>query len=908
MLEIQLLGPPVVSVDRQPLEVDTRKAVALLAYLVVEGEVLRDSAAAMFWGESTEERARASLRRTLSSLRSGLGSDAVSADRLRLRLEPATTSDVQLFNSELAKPASHNHNPEDVCASCIPHLKRATGLYRGDFLAGFQVRDAVEFEDWTRTVTETFRLRAGGAFQRLGIGYASAGHYPQAIEAVTRWTELDPLHEPAHRMLMLLNAWAGDRPGAVASYRNFVGTVDRELGVSPLDETTELYEAILDDDLPPAPGLRRQPKSHPSSAAPKPAKMLDRVSELDRLLLSVDRRLGVGKLVVIDGAAWMGKTRLLEEFVQMSTATQTTVAVARSFQMERSLPYGVASQIIKALAPAIDRYRDEIPVWALQEASRIVPALWPEVPVPTVDVLGELRIFEAIEQILSVLGHSQPSIVVVEDLQWIDPASGELLLYLVNRLEQVPILLVVSYRTGERLEQNSRALVAAAGEHLTLEPLDASTLHPAMVRGHRLPELLNRTGGVPILVLEELKGNGSHDGMTRYMESSLAAVSDLSSQILDAASVLAGLSTTDLLQEVSGRSESELVEGVEELLRAGILREVAGSNTLDFTLESMRDVVYQSTTLIRRRHLHRRVAVTLSSSQRTRNDARLAGATAAHFAEAGDEGSAVHWYRVAAGLAREVYAYAEAQEFLERALALGDEDVAWVRLQLGEMSIARGDYQSGLSHLTIGASRAAGATLALIEHRFGQANRMLGRFELAETNYQNAAAEHPEPADLYSDWALLQHRIGNQSEASELAERAVSSALATGDAGLRARVYNISAVVEQDPAKAIQLLDLAIVGDDDQVSRLATLNNRAHILSELQKPDEAIVLLNEAISIAQETGHRHREAALLSHLADCYHRQGNTALAEKTQEAAVTLFADIDSGQWEPEVWLMTRW
>jgi tetratricopeptide (TPR) repeat protein len=413
---------------------------------------------------------------------------------------------------------------------------------------------------------------------------------------------------------------------------------------------------------------------------------------------------------------------------------------------------------------------------------------------------------------------------------------------------------------------------------------------------------------VPILVLEEITGSGSHEGVSRYMESSLAAISDLAGQILAAASVLAGISTTDLLQEVSGRSDTELVEGIEELLRAGILREVPGSNTLGFTMDSMREVVYQSTTLVRRRQLHRRVAVTLASSQRTRKDARLAGTAATHFRDAGDERSAAEWYRIAADLARAMYAHAEAQEFLENALALGDDDVAEIRLALGEMDIARGQYQNATAQLTLAASRADGATLALVEHRLGQTNRMLGRFVQAESNYRNAVTLHPEPADLFSDWALLEHRIGNQTEATKLARRAVSFAKKTDDSILRSRVYNISAIIEEDPTKSMGLIDLAIAEDDDQVSRMASLNNRAHILSSMGNSADAVGLLLDAVAIAQETGHRHREAALLSHLADNYHRQGDTALAEETQEKAVALFADIDSGQWEPEVWLMTRW
>jgi DNA-binding SARP family transcriptional activator len=118
-------------------------------------------------------------------------------------------------------------------------------------LEGFNVRDAYLFEDWARSLGEGLRLEIGEAFNRLGHALAGAGDYSGAIRSVKRWVELDPLHEPAHRLLMLLNSWAGDRPGAIEAYRSLIGILDRELGVPPLEETTELYEAILDEDLPP---------------------------------------------------------------------------------------------------------------------------------------------------------------------------------------------------------------------------------------------------------------------------------------------------------------------------------------------------------------------------------------------------------------------------------------------------------------------------------------------------------------------------------------------------------------------------------------------------------------------------------------------------------------------------------
>jgi hypothetical protein len=66
--------------------------------------------------------------------------------------------------------------------------------------------------------------------------------------------------------------------------------------------------------------------------------------------------------------------------------------------------------------------------------------------------------------------------------------------------------------------------------------------------------------------------------------------------------------------------------------------------------------------------------------------------------------------------------------------------------------------------------------------------------------------------------------------------------------------------------------------------------------------------VEEAIRIAQRTGHRHREAALWNHLADLHHRAGRENEARDALNRAVSLFADIDSGELEPELWLLTRW
>ena len=87
---------------------------------------------------------------------------------------------------------------------------------------------------------------------------AARGEYERALPHARRWLEVDPLHEPAHRELIRLYAWSGDRAAALEQYRHCVRTLSQELGVAPLEETAALYEQVNDGSL--APPRRRLPR------------------------------------------------------------------------------------------------------------------------------------------------------------------------------------------------------------------------------------------------------------------------------------------------------------------------------------------------------------------------------------------------------------------------------------------------------------------------------------------------------------------------------------------------------------------------------------------------------------------------------------------------------------------------
>src|ERR687897_2061318 len=254
---ILLLGTPRIEHNGVPVEVDTRKAIALAAYLAITKQNhTRDALAGLLWPEYNQSRARAALRRTLSSLGKARAEGWLRADRESVNLDHDTIwVDVTRFHDLLAGCKEHGHPESEVCPHCLLPLTEAVALYRDDFMAGFGLRDSVAFDDWQFFQSESLRKELAGALERLARGRGAVGEWEAAIAHARRWLAMDPLHEPAHRMLMALYAWSDQRAAALRQYRECVRVLDQELGVTPLEETTLLYRAIQENDLPPRPAF-----------------------------------------------------------------------------------------------------------------------------------------------------------------------------------------------------------------------------------------------------------------------------------------------------------------------------------------------------------------------------------------------------------------------------------------------------------------------------------------------------------------------------------------------------------------------------------------------------------------------------------------------------------------------------
>src|SRR5215218_5586189 len=269
-LRVALLGPPRVERDGAPIEVDTRKAIALLAYLAVAPERHgRDAVAGLLWPDYDTEHARGALRRTLSTLNKAVGPGWLAADRTTVGF--ARTSfflDVARFEELLAGCRTHGHPPEAACPACVEPLTEAARLHRGDFLAGFGLRDSTSFDDWQYFQAERLRRELAGTLERLAKALIGQHRWDDAVDAARRWLALDPLHEPAQRQLMRIYAWSGRRGAALRQFQACQRVLEEELGVEPLEETVAVHQAIQANRLPPPPPITPGPATMPAPGSP----------------------------------------------------------------------------------------------------------------------------------------------------------------------------------------------------------------------------------------------------------------------------------------------------------------------------------------------------------------------------------------------------------------------------------------------------------------------------------------------------------------------------------------------------------------------------------------------------------------------------------------------------------------
>ena len=466
-LQLSLFGVPIVKHGETTLTFSTRKALALLIYLTVEGgahprKILSES----FWPELDAEHGRTALRATLFELRKLLeyshssGEQAhLLAERDTLRLNQASSLllDLRLVEAVSKQIGRQGELPVgERGGALLAQLDQATRLVRGPFLEGFALRDSQFFDDWTRQQREYWHLRLHHLFDALSRLYERAGDAEQAIDTVKRWLSFDPLDEEGYRRLMRLRFSLGDRVGALRAYKTCREVLVHELELEPEPETVALATWIR-STVPVRSALIPFPQSSPeqSTIILLHSSFVGRSAEFRSLNGCFQRvRAGQSHLVLLQGETGIGKTRLATEFLGWAQAQGATVLMDKALPTGKQLPYQPFIAVLRHELEQEHASEDLVSdVW-LAELARLLPELrdrFPHLPVPTADeALVQSRLFEATARLLRTWATRRPLVILLDDMQWADTATRDLILYLAQSLADrpAPILLLLNLQMG----------------------------------------------------------------------------------------------------------------------------------------------------------------------------------------------------------------------------------------------------------------------------------------------------------------------------------------------------------------------------------------------------------------------------------------------------------------------------
>ncbi len=570
---------------------------------------------------------------------------------------------------------------------------------------------------------------------------------------------------------------------------------------------------------------------------------------------ALDRaRSGRGRIVFVAGEGGVGKTRLITTAAEHASSSGFTVAVGRGYPVETGVPYALFAD---ALIPVLRTMDPQALASATRGVSAELGRLFPALSQDSAAYRGDAargdpadakaRLFWSFSQLLARIGTRSPVLLVLENLQWADEASLELLHFVARQLSRERVLVLASYNSAQReshrtLGETERSLVAlGAADLVQVSPLTMAEVDELLQRTFNASPGVTRdfarrlhgwTRGNAFFVEETLKAlvaEGSlHEERGRWAgwerdtftlppsigDALAARLARLSPPALAVAELVAVLGTgvsLETLDAVSKVGRAELAAALGELRAERVLDERVDGDAAqyDVTHPLLRETLLAKLGIAGTRVLHERIAMALEDHYGATSD-RHADELAAHFARAASPmlaARAARYLAVAGRNALASHADREAVNYLSAALAEGkraasgrDENES--RTLTADLARARqriGDHEGALAlWLQLRDEvRAAGdmGRVAAVERRLGLLAYWNGRFAEAVTHLDAAidAANDAKDSDLGLRASLAKGvclvEMGRRSEAEAVLTSALETAEKTGSSQALARVH-----------------------------------------------------------------------------------------------------------------------
>jgi predicted ATPase/class 3 adenylate cyclase len=469
-----------------------------------------------------------------------------------------------------------------------------------------------------------------------------------------------------------------------------------------------------------------------SGEARKVLPLVDRVEELGRLKMALEKAVqGEGNLVFVAGEAGVGKTRIAEELSSAAKEKRLITLYGRCSRREGKIPYApwieqirefVRSSPAQLLFKVVGNYGAEV--------AKLVPEITASVgPVNSISTgsvdQDRLRFIDSISQLVVNISKESPLLLMIDDMNWSDASSLDLVLSAARQAGTHRILMVGIYRDVE-VEEDSDLFEflyevkrEKLGETLPLKgfgPEDTG-LMIGEILGQKSVDaefrdlVYTRTAGNPFFIEELVRSMVEQgvlfrtakgwdrkpiseieipSGVRTVIKQRLSNLDEESLNVLSVASVTSSESkefSFALLKAVTGMDENKLVDDMDRILKTRLIRETkmaGGRPGFAFTDTRIRDAIYDEMTLLRRGRYHVKTAQAVEEIYKDRLE-DVYGVLVYHYLKGNDQAKAFEYALKAAERSSQVYAHAEAVKYVKVAMeALEDSPVKEARSRVLE--------------------------------------------------------------------------------------------------------------------------------------------------------------------------------------------------------------------------------
>lgn len=661
----------------------------LLFYLASQPEpVSRAQLMLLFWPDATEQVGRQRLREALSKLRSQLDNPRywiVDNDSVGLNFDNVWVDALQFLQAFNSEWRILQQTPRNVPlpGAVYQRVRDALELWRSPrLLPGVTLYSSQAVDDWLSAVSQRYESMRVLLLERLAYHEAAQGDLLKALELLRQALETDELNEDLLVQALTWLRTLGMRAELAQACEHIIRLYAEETGGPPPDYLVKLCQQNSKNT--------HQPPSRNLWPAPERMHLpfVGRVYAMEQLDLLYKR----GGAAIVLGEAGAGKTRLMQHFVE-TRAFPTRLLLAQSHSAESSLPF---QPVIEMLRTCIheDEWRRLDPVW-LAALAPLMPELLRFGTPPQPMAASRAHIFEALRQLLLSLDEGERILMVLDDAQWSDQATLQALAYLQERgFFERRGLLVVCARGGEPGPALEEYLSSAHAEekmpHFPLRQLSQDEIGD-LVRhvldqeppSRLVQRLAHDTGGNPLFIIETLRAwldiaprppleaiqkLPPPESIQKLLHERLRKCTSHSRAVLQAAAVIGHRFTPEMLEQVTGLADADVVAALEELEHRYLVQpdEPSGSAAYVFIHDKFREVLLKELTPARRRLLHQRTAQALQSASDGLPEVQAA-VLAEHFEAAGDTLRAFRLWLDAAAHARSLFSYSEVSAAYRRA-------------------------------------------------------------------------------------------------------------------------------------------------------------------------------------------------------------------------------------------------